>query len=499
MMDKQVLVIGAGLAGLSAGIYARRCGYPCLIVEQHSAAGGVAAAWRRKDFLIDGGVHFLMGAKSGQAVQSLFGELGLDFNGRLVEMKTYGRHVDENKGRRIEVTQDLDRLARDLKGYSGEDAPLIDSLMKGARRLRGLDLGQLGLSQPPEISGRWGIWKDLWKARSAWNVFAGKYARSMDDFTRDCSDPWLRSVLNNLFLPGVPVWFVCLILALLAQGDLGYIKKGCPDLVQSLEKQFESLGGELATNALVEEILVEDGRACGLRLANGEILRAGAVISAADGHSTLFHMLGAGRYTDKAAQRRYAEWKLTPSFLLASFGVAREFPQEVPFTTISLMHPFLVNNHKVENLFLRIFNYSGAFAPKGKSVIQAEVEADFDYWQTLRLEDRSRYEKEKQRLAAEVLKRLEKHYPGLAGQVEMTDVATPATIWRYTRNHRGAYMAWLPTPKFFRTLLPRTLKGLADFYMAGQWVVGGGVIPCLYSGRQAVQLLCRADKKPFRP
>jgi phytoene desaturase len=498
MAERGVLVVGAGLAGLSAGIYARRCGYPCRIVEQHSAAGGVAAAWRRKDFLIDGGIHFLMGAKSSRAVQSLFEELGLDFNGRLVEMRTYGRHVDENKGRRIDVTKDLDRLTRDLKGYSGDDALLIDSLMKGARRLRGLDLGQFGVSQPPEISGRLGMWKDMWRVRRAWSVFTGKYARSMADFTRNCSDSWLRSVLNNLFLPEVPVWFVCLILALLVQGDLGYIKNGCPDLVQSLEKRFESLGGELTTNALVGEILVEDGRACGLRLAGGQVLRAGAVISAADGHSTLFNML-AGRFTDKDALRRYAEWKLTPSFLLASFGVAREFPQEVPFITISLMHPFSIDNRKVENLFLRILNYSPGFAPKGKTVIQAELEADFDYWQILRDSDRPRYDAEKQRVAAEVLRRLEKHYPGLSGQVEMTDVATPATIWRYTRNHRGAYMAWLPTPKFFRTPLPRTLKGLADFYMAGQWVVGGGVIPCLYSGRQAVQLLCRADKKPFRP
>jgi len=498
MTDRQVIVIGAGLAGLATGIYARRCGYPCRIVEQHSAAGGVAAAWRRKDFLIDGGVHFMIGAKPGRSLQALYGELGLDFQGRLVEMRTYGRYIDENKGRRIEVTQDLDRLARDLKGYSGDDAPLIDLLINGARRLRGLDLGQLGLSRPPEIAGEWGMLGDLWKARRAWKYFFGKYARSMAEFTRRCSDPWLRPLLNNLFLPDVPVWFVCLILALLAEGDLGYLKNGCQDLVQSLEKKYQALGGQLAYNAAVEEILVEEGRACGLRLAGGEVLRAGAVISAADGHSTLFNLL-AGRYADKAALRRYGEWKLTPSFLLASFGVSREFPQEVPFTTISLMHPFSIDNRRVENLFVRILNYSPAFAPKGKTVIQVEMEADFDYWQNLRLSDQPRYDAEKQRVAAEVLKRLEKHYPGLAGQVEMTDVATPATIWRYTRNHRGAYMAWLPTPKFFRTPMPRTIKGLADFYMAGQWVVGGGVIPCLYSGRQAVQLLCRADKKPFRP
>jgi phytoene dehydrogenase-like protein len=49
------------------------------------------------------------------------------------------------------------------------------------------------------------------------------------------------------------------------------------------------------------------------------------------------------------------------------------------------------------------------------------------------------------------------------------------------------------------THISRTLPGLKNFYMAGQWVVpGGGVPPCLYSGRHAVQLVCREDKKPFQ-
>jgi phytoene desaturase len=44
----------------------------------------------------------------------------------------------------------------------------------------------------------------------------------------------------------------------------------------------------------------------------------------------------------------------------------------------------------------------------------------------------------------------------------------------------------------------RTLPGLKDFYMAGQWVMpGGGVPSCLYSGRHAVQLLCKQDGRPF--
>ena len=61
-------------------------------------------------------------------------------------------------------------------------------------------------------------------------------------------------------------------------------------------------------------------------------------------------------------------------------------------------------------------------------------------------------------------------------------------------------MGWLPTPKAMRTLVLKTLPGLSNFYMAGQWVApGGGVPPCLYSGRHIIQILCRKDGKRFSP
>jgi len=116
----------------------------------------------------------------------------------------------------------------------------------------------------------------------------------------------------------------------------------------------------------------------------------------------------------------------------------------------------------------------------------------------LQNEDRIRYDAEKDRIATEILKRLEGHYPGISSRVEVTDVATPYTTWRYTLNYRGAWGGWLPTAEVINKRMERTLPGLTNFYMAGQWIMpGGGVSPCLYSGRQVVQLLCHRDKRPF--
>jgi phytoene dehydrogenase-like protein len=130
-------------------------------------------------------------------------------------------------------------------------------------------------------------------------------------------------------------------------------------------------------------------------------------------------------------------------------------------------------------------------------VVQVIFETEWQHWKDLR-NDPQAYSDEKERVAAEVMDRLEHRYPGISGRVELTDVATPFTTWRYTLNHEGAYMGWLPTPDVLTTMVRRTLPGLDNFIMAGQWVVPGGGVPgCLYSGRHVAQILCHRDGKPF--
>ena len=497
MGTKSLIIIGAGLAGLSAGCFAQMNGYRSRIVEHHAQPGGVAAAWRRGEYLIDGGIHFVMGYKPGAGLHRLYRQLGIVPATRFVDMTTYGRFVHEDSGCSLVVGQDLDRLAADLKAAFPADARIADELVAGARSLQGLDLSEVGLSKPPELASPLDQIKDLWGMRHLLKYMFGKYGRSVAHYARDVHDPVLRGFLYSLFLPGVPVWFLFMILGMLADGQLGLIDGSCLDLAEAMERHFRDLGGKVAYHSTVKEILVEDDRAVGVRLADGSEHRAEAVVSAADGRSTIFGMLG-GRYVDDKIRHRYDTWKTFQPLLMVSYGVAREFPAEPAFTTIELEHPLVVGSKQVKAIYVRIFNYSRRFAPPGKAVIQAEMEAEWDYWHDLRQQDRAHYEAAKAGVAAQVLDRLERHYPGIASDVEVTDVATPYTWWRYTLNHEGAWEGWMMTAEAMRTAVERTLPGLDGFYMAGQWVMpGGGVAPCLYSGRHAVQLLCRDDGRPF--
>ncbi len=337
--------------------------------------------------------------------------------------------------------------------------------------------------------------------RRLFKYVVGKYGQPVADYTQAVQAPWLRDCIESLFLPDVPVYFVFMLLGLLADGQLGLIDGSCADFVRAVEERYLSLGGEVTYNARVEEILVDDDRAVGVRLADGAPLplerRADAVVSAADGHSTIFEMLG-GRYVNEKIEKRYQTWPRFRPLLMANYGVAREYPDDAGFVTIRLEQPLTIGDHQVDGLMIRNFHYSDKFAPQGKTVIQAEMETDWDYWNDLRRDDRAGYEAEKERLAEEILERLELYYPGISAQVEETDVSTPYTWWRYTLNDRGSWEGWLMTPSAIRTPVERTLPGLAGFYMAGQWVMpGGGVPPVLYSGRHVVQLLCKEDGKSF--
>jgi phytoene dehydrogenase-like protein len=497
MSEKSIIIIGAGLAGLSAGCYAQMNGYHSRIFEHHTQPGGVAAAWECRGYLIDGGIHFLMGHKPGQPIYELYRELGAAQLTGFPDLTTYGRFIDEASGVNVDVTCDLDRLSNDLKAIAPKDARLIDRLVAGACAMRGSSLlFEAGMGKPPELIGLPDRLKQFWGMRRVFKYFGGDYGKPIADFARSAHSPLLRQILENLFLPEVPVWFVFMVLALLADRQIGLLEDGCRGFVQPMEARYKALGGQVTYEATVEEILVEKNRAVGVRLANGSEHHADVVVSAADGYSTIFNMLG-GHYLDEKAKERYHSWRLIRPMLMVSFGVAGLFMDYPPLSLVMLKEPVIVGKQAIRGLSLRVFNYGTGFAPPGKTVVQILVETEWAFWNDLQ-KDRPRYDAEKQRVQVEILARLEAHLPGVSSKVEVTDVATPYTTWRYTLNHDGAYMGWLPTPESLMTSIPRTLPGLANFYMAGQWVLpGGGVPPCLYSGRHVVQILCRRDRRQF--
>ena len=118
------------------------------------------------------------------------------------------------------------------------------------------------------------------------------------DFTRRFKNPFLRKAFSTAFIADFadfPLLFMLMTLAWLHQKMAGYLVGGGLELAQAIERRYLDLGGELHCKSRVVKILVKNDKAVGVRLADGTEHRGDIVISAADGHTTIFDMLG-GKY-----------------------------------------------------------------------------------------------------------------------------------------------------------------------------------------------------------
>ena len=492
MSQKSIIIIGAGLAGLSAGCYARMNGYETRIFELHNIPGGVCTDWQRSGYTFDGCIHFLIGCKPHNSTYLLYQELGVLKSCEFRIRRGFNSIIDEETGKRLVLTNDLDKLASDMKALAPDDGKIIDEFIEGCKAMRSFDMG---LPQPRELMGLLDNIKLYWNMRGHLKCF-GRYNIPVADFARRIQDPFLRDCISYLFLPEMPLFLLFIFLGQLSAGQLGYIEGGSRKFAEAVAGRYRELGGEIMYGAEVKEILVEGNKAVGVRLADGSAHRADTVISAADGYSTIFEMIG-GRYVDQPIRERYEQWPLFSPIVTVSFGIDGKFPDQPHTQTLLFKEPQYITGLDTRGLMIRVFDYDPSLAPEGKTVVQVVYETDYDYWMDLR-QDRPRYETEKAEAAKIVLAKLERLMPGITSRVEVTDVATPYTLWRYTRNYRGAFEGWLMTPEMIKTRVPKTLPGLSGFYMAGQWVEpGGGISAAMYSGRNVIQIISNREGKRF--
>ena len=493
MNRKSIIIIGGGLAGLSAGCYARMSGYDVRIFEHAAIPGGVCTSWKKKNYLIDGCIHWLMGHRPGVTVYEVYKELGVTDAARFVDASSYINFVDGRTGRRFEITADFEKTKAGLEEIAPEDKKTIEAFFRGCKALGLLQVPTGGTAKPGGALGRLG---SLWRQRKI-ALYFFMYNESLKDYVKGIKSAWVRDIIGNLFIEDMTTVFSMMLLGYFFNNQLGTVEGGSLRFVLPIAKKFKKLGGKMTFNATVEKVLVEDNAAVGVRLADGSEQRADVVISAADLHATLYDMLD-DRYTGRRLASLFRDWPLFTPLMLVSFGVKGAIKRYPPVNVFFLKRPLTIGGKSIDRFMLRDYSYDRAMNPGDRTVIQGEIETDYDYWTGLRKKDEAAYYKEKDRVARMVLDSLEDFYPGIKAKVEMTDVATPYTYVRYTRNYRGAFEGWIMTGASLISPVPKTLPGLRNFYLAGQWVEpGGGVPTAVVSGRKCIKRVCRDDGRPF--
>ncbi len=477
-MDKSLIIIGAGIAGLSTGCYAQMNAYHSQIFEMHDKPGGVCTSWRRNGYTFDGCIEWLMSTSPGNPFYQIWQELGALPGPPIVNHEELMR-IEGTGDKALIFYANVDRLEQQLKEVAPIDARTIGEFCQVIRQLSQGDRLQSFLlhagSDSPDVP---------------------QWTRgTVQEFATRLQDPFLHKVFLQGF-GGQSMVFLLLYLVTQNMKSAGYPIGGSLAFARAIERRYLRLGGEIHYGARVERILVEHDRAVGIRLHNGVEHRADRVISAADGHATIFELLE-GKYLDDEIRSYYTTWPLFPPLIQVSLGVARDFSAEPPSVSLPLGEPITIGGVVQSSLNLKHYCYDPTLAPPGKSVLILRMGSDLEYWKEIAA-DPERYEAAKRETAETVIAQLEKRFPGLSRQVEVVDVATPLTYERYAGLWRGAYEGWLPTSQTFGHAMRTTLPGLQNFSMVGQWVSpGGGLPPVAQTGRAMIQALCEQDGRTF--
>jgi phytoene dehydrogenase-like protein len=495
-MGKSVIIIGAGIGGLATGCYAQMNGYKTRIFEMGSKPGGLCTAWERKGYTIDGCLHWLVGSAPGSEFYKIWQELGILRGQKIYDPDRFFR-FENKEGEFFDLFTNIKKLESHMLEIAPEDTAMIKETTGAIRRFGKLDMP---VDKAPELYTKWDGLKFMLRLMPVLQTFS-KYSRMpVKDFAAKFQNPLLKASFQSIWPPEFSTMFLLMTLTWMDRKQAGYVIGGSMKVAMAIEERYKYLGGEINYRSRVNKILVEDGKAVGIRLEDGTEHRSDYIVSAADGHATIFDMLG-GKYINDTIRDYYEELPVFKPLVYVGLGVNRKIDDLPPIISGIVLEqdpPVEIAGVEQKWLSARISSYDPTLAPEGKSVVTFMIESDYSYWAALR-EDPVRYKEEKQRIAEKLINALDKRFPGVKAQVEMIDVATPVTFERYTGNWKGSYEGWQLTPDTVTMTMEKTLPGLANFYMAGQWVMPGGGLPSgAMTGRYVTQLICRKDGIKFK-
>lgn len=481
----KVIVVGAGLAGLTAGIYARRSGFETEIYESHTLPGGASSSWQRGGYWFEGGVHWMTGSSPKTPLNRLWREVGaLDDSIKVYNGDPFS--TIEYNGQRICIYRDVEKLRSHLLSLAPEDTVEINRLCTDIDRftkvtmpvtnLRGVRLKH---KQPSLLGALPGMLPAFARMPFYAKQTTAQYAARFQS-------PLLQLFVKNVAGEENSAVAMLFTLATLAAGDGGYPAGGSLTMPGRMAKRFETLGGTLHYGKKVEKIIVENGAACGI-VVDGQTIPAHAVIVTQDTRMAIDTLFDPP-IDEPWAQQMRAETVPTMNTFIA-LGVQADlsqlpekllFPAGEEFVCGGLAQPFVsINNYA---------RYKG-YAPEGCTALTSIISGDsYDYWKACK--ENGTYRQEKQKLAEHLISILEKRFPEITGKVAVWDVATPLTYERYLHSYKGSWMSDIKPGRM--KSYPSKPQSIRNVYFAGQRVSPPGGMPvALDTGRRAVQYLCR--------
>ncbi|MDP2315765.1 MAG: NAD(P)/FAD-dependent oxidoreductase [Pseudomonadota bacterium] len=511
-----VAIVGAGLGGLMSAARLARQGLSVAVFDGHYVAGGCATMFHRATrdgaYQFDIGVHYIGDCGPEGKTPTLLRDIGVDID--FVRMDDDGFDTISLPGLKFPIPADLDRFRDRLVEHFPREKKGIDFYIRvlgevahmhrwmEEKRKRGA-AGTVGL-----------LWQVAMRGRTVPRYEKATIAQLLDDCTRD---PMLRAVLLGQggdygVAPSKASAMLHLGLQAHYMRGAWYPKGGGQRIADAVADVVEANGGAICLRRTVERILVEDGRAVGVRLAAGRDeareVRAGSVISNADIQRTYSELLPDAAVPNEWKARR-DKLEMGGAIFLTCLGVkadlrtlgmgarnvwrfettdAESIYDEVEhgaattrcayITSASLKDPDSAGHTPPGVMGVEVMTLASG-RPEAWGVDPHEVEAG-EYRR------RDAYEAMKRAVEDRLVDHLEAEFPGTKEKIVFRESATPLTHTRYTRATGGTGYGLAGTPAQMMTGRPGYRSAVPGLYFAGASTRAGlGIQGALNSGKHA--------------
>jgi len=489
-----VIVIGSGLGGLTSAAYLTAGGLRTLVLEKNQVAGGCSQVFRRagNKYEFDVGVHYIGECHPEGAITMALHGLGLDTKIEFRELDPDGFTTLVFPGLTFRVPRGWDAyLERLIAAFPGEE-----------RRLR-VCIGVFRRIAEERRRGRPGpgvLGKLAWARRAP--VIATIGMLPVIRLFQACGLSQLaRAVIlgesGDYGAPPsrAPIALHAGLLNLFLDGGAYYPRGGGQVMAAHLIDVIQTHGGQVRTKARVERIVVDGGRAVGVRLSGGETIKAATVISNADIKRTYLELVGRAHLSARTV-RRVEKYRMALPFFSVYLGLDIDLAGQLPNTTY-WCHPHADIESSYRSAYtgelpaeLPIFLTSAATkdpgnprsAPPGHSTVEVMtlVSPDYSFWRITggpaAGQEYSRspdYLEIKERITEALIDRASTVIPGLREHIVWREASTPVTQERFTLSTGGAcYGLELATDQI-GLRRPGARTEIAGLYLTGASTVWG--------------------------
>ena len=483
--EVDAVIIGAGLGGLSCGAAFARQGFKPLVLEHHSIPGGYATTFKRPGgFVFDVSLHStVVGERNGihnlipgfpeiKDVKfvphpSLYRAIFPDYDFRVPQknLKKYiemlvSHFPDEKQG--IEgIFEDMEGLATDINKYSQAGSQVDMSTF------------------PQEFPYLFKSFNKTWGAMVDTRI----------------KNPKLKAIISSLWgYYGLPpsklssYYYALPTISYLKEG--GYYPIGRSQKISdALVKFIKDRGGKVKLKTRAEKILTKDHSAYGVRTEDGTEFKGKVVVSNANAYDTFLKMMDETDHL-KDYLARFEEYSVSLSCFQVFLGLKKDLVGESGLEDSEIFFSPSYDDDAAYKAFLDadmensgygIMLYDNVYkgySPEGKNTVIIFVLQGYKHWEKYEADyrrgNKKEYRAEKERMADILIKKVEESVlPGLSEAVEVKEIGTPLTNWRYTRNYRGAIYGWDQTMNNTGPNRVPHATPIKNLYLAGAWTQPG--------------------------